>query len=273
MLRKQIFLAASIALLAFALFGCSSQAPSSQASASYEVEQSSSVSSVQEAPSNASAQSETSTSNTYSAEEPQASQPYVREGAWWVNQDATGTYVYFAVLLASTDDTNCYTMMPLTVTAKDSSGAILATETFNVTFIAPSDVMPYAGLLTTASIPEEVSFDLSFDAGQVPGHPYTLASFAISNDSEQAINDYETRWTGEVTSHAGLDFPGGYWAFAMLYKGNNLVGGYGSYSQAALADGATIPFSVDAAYVGDVPEHDSYKLYVLPDLLMAAAHG
>ena len=157
-------------------------------------------------------------------------------------------------------------MMPLTVTARDSEGAILATESFSVQFVAPNDVMPYANTMTVAEEPASVDFSIGPGDGGPPGHPYTLASFAITNDSEQVKSEYEVSWTGEVTNNAELDFPS-YWAYALLYKDGALVGGYGTYTYSPLDDGATVPFTADASYVGEVPDHDSYVLYVLPDLL------
>lgn len=242
MMRNRVVLIASVVVLSLALFGCSSQTAASQSSASSGSEQASSASSAS------------------------ADQPSIKESAWWIDhQDSSGTYVSVAVMVENADQVNGYAMMPLTVTAKDSGGAVIDTESWDVPSVTPNDVAPYVNTFVISDEPKVVSFELSSKAGKAPENPYALADFAITNDKEQAADDGGTKWTGEIANNTGIDFPGGYWAYAMLYKGDELVAGYSSYYlDETLAAGKTTPFEVDA-FDATIPEHDSYKLYVVPD--------
>ena len=206
-------------------------------------------------------------SGTYVGEIPSSAQPYIKEACWWTTQDQTGIYLHAATLMGNTDTVNCFIFPSIRVTAYGDDGTILGTQSLTNVFIAPDDVMPGEMQLTVASVPANVEFEISFGEGEVPGHPYTLASFDITNTSEQVINEHETRWTGQFTNNCDVDFPYGCDAYALLRKDGLLVAGYHAMSIEPVADGQTMPFSVDASFVGEIPEHDSYEVYIVPNLM------
>lgn len=162
-------------------------------------------------------------SGTYVGEVPSSAQPYIKEAGWWTTQDQTGIYLHAVTLMGNTDATNCYVFPSIRVTAFAEDGTILGTETLTNEFIAPDDVMPGHTQMTVASVPSNVEFEISFGEGDVPGHPYTLASFDIQNTSEQFIDEHTTRWTGQFTNNCDVDFPSGCDAVVLLRKDGRLV--------------------------------------------------
>ena len=206
-------------------------------------------------------------SGTYVGDVPDQPQPYIKEACWWTTQDQVATYVHVVSLMGNTDLTNCYVYPRIKAVAYAEDGTILGTETINNQFIAPNDVMPGETLMTVADKPAKVEFEISFDPGTPPGNPYTLASFSIENTSEQQVDEYTTRWTGQFTNGCGVDFPYGCDAYVLLRKGGQLVGGYKTSSFDEVTNGSTHAFSVDAAYAGNVPEHDAFEVYIVPTLI------
>ena len=193
--------------------------------------------------------------------------PYIKESTWRCddNQIDGTKYVQADYVIGCGDPTNCYVMMKVQITAKSSDGTVLATDTDYVTFVAPNDIMPCSHVLTTAEEPAEVTFDLSYDQGQKPGNDYTLADLPVANQTVSEVNGY-TKWTGEYTNQTGVDFERGCDAYVVLRKDGKLVAIFNGHGTGDAANGSTHPFEI-SSYSGSVPEHDSYEVYIVPNLI------
>lgn len=203
---------------------------------------------------------------TYVGTAPDAPQPYVKEACWWTSTSQTGTFINIAALMGNTDQVNCYTFPKVRCTAYSEDGTILDTQEITSQFIAPADVMPCLTTMSVASKPARVEFDISFREGSVPGHPYTLASFDIQGANEQQADNF-IRWTGQYTNGCGVGFEYGCEPVVLLRRDGALVAGYHELSITEVPDGATVPFSVDSGVNADVPEHNSFDVYIVPKLM------
>lgn len=273
-MKRDLFASLALAtVLSFSCVGCSAGSPASAPAETGEVASEESTETQEPEESSEGQQESLQASNseegsgTYVGDVPDQPQPFIKEACWWTTQDQVATYIHVVALMGNTDPTNCYVFPKINAVAYAEDGTVLGTQAINNQFIAPSDVMPGYTLITTADKPAKVEFEISFDPGTPPGNPYTLANFSIENTSEQQVDEFTTRWTGQFTNGCGVDFPSGCNAFVLLRRGGQLVGGYQTSSFDEVTNGSTHAFSVDAAYVGEVPEHDAFEVYIVPNLI------
>ncbi|MBQ3106161.1 MAG: hypothetical protein IJC51_01610 [Eggerthellaceae bacterium] len=257
-MQKGVFMKKSVlvilsATLALLLFGCSEKTAENTGG----TEQSEQLEQTEQPGQSATEPEEDEDEAATPAQEPQ---PYVKTSGWTFSD----SYVNFGAIIENTDTVNCYVLMPLSVTAKDADGKILANSVFTVEWIAPNDIMPVHGVLTNvASEPAEVTFDFSFSDGSKPGNDYTLADMKVTN-----ITDTGTKITGEYENATGCDFPNGVTLLAVFWMDGKIVGSCNEsmeYSNPC-QNGSKSAFELVYQFSG-APEHDSVDVYAIPNLL------
>jgi hypothetical protein len=222
---------------------------------------------VEDAPAQEPSESTEAPAGYESYDAPSGPEPYVRESVWWCIDNATGggKYLRYGVLLGCTDPVNCYVLMKLRVTAKAADGSVLASDTATVQFIAPDDVMPYDSQMDVSEEPSEVTFELAYDKGAVPGNAYTLADLPVSGETESESNGY-TKWAGEYSNETGVAFESGCTPSVLLRSDGRLAAVYGSFDPFPVGEGSTSSFEV-SEYADSVPAHDSFEVLIVPDLM------
>ena len=204
---------------------------------------------------------------SYTGQPPEDDELYVKDAGWVSTKSQDGVGIDVAILLANTDDVNCFVFPHVTATAYGADGTVLDTDEITPEFIAPADVMPCSTHLTSADYPDRVEFSISHQRGSVPGHPYTLAWFDIHNTSEQRIDEHGSKWTGEFTNNCEVDFPRGGKVYVLLRKSGALVASYSEQVLSSMPDGSSHPFAITGYEADGIPDHDSFEVYVVPELV------
>lgn len=171
-------------------------------------------------------------------------------------------YIMYGIVWKNPNDLYSIEYPTLSITGKDANGKILFNDTQVMESLMPGEEQRFGCQAGTETAPASVEFSVTDSrSNYVRTNDKATEYFSIANANE-VPGDYETSFTGELTTLADLGDSSQAWVSVILRDGNGKIV-YGSNSFADVpAKGQTLPFEVSA--MSSLPEHASYELFAIP---------
>ena len=170
-------------------------------------------------------------------------------------------YIHYAVVIENTSKSSAYEYPSVIITAYDSDDGVLATEEEMFTQIQPGEKQAYGSYMDcNGENPAKVEFSISQgDNTNASDGALKASDFKIEGAKER-VNDGETIVTGKVQNTGSSDI-GLVYLTLILKKDKKIIYGE-STGVTDLGAGQSKAFEISDY---DVPEHDSFEIWVTPN--------